>query len=614
MTTLAFGSTPYLGIFNVDDPLANAANYATQTGNNPAIMHVHADWTLPLDQGGRQLLTFDEPVETVDNIEGSIVRMAQTLAQQGTMLSVSWDPMSIDYRDPEFYNGTVEPAIGLDEILSGNYDTYITEVAQQVRDMDVPIMMSLFGEANAAALFGYGPEGNEYRYTVDDQTGQYGDPAVLDGPERVRDAFRHIIDLFEAAGATNVTWYQYMGTAFGTATDSISLADIYPGDDYIDLVGTSAYMDDATGLDAALRPGYDAWAAITTNPYYIPELANFSTAPGELDAMLQGLSGYDRLVAATLVDFQAAYDIYGVPRLGDGADDWNVLTNPTGLTHDVMVDTTGGPLELGNWWQSTGRVIDPTVFQGTDGNDIIEGREQNDHMIGGAGDDIYYIDSADDVVVETAGNGYDQLVSIVSVSMHAEVEAVHLIGEGPMDVIGNELDNYIIGNDSANVVTAGLGDDIISAAGGHDEIIAGEGNDSILAGWGLDTVNGGAGDDLIEGLNGNDELRGGAGVDVLDGGAGNDTIYLDGGGDYAIGGDGADLFVFGETAAIAVIEDFDATVDRIDVAHQDIGTMSEFAAIAIDVDDGVFLMAGNNYLYLEGVVMTDITSDNLIFS
>ena len=221
-------------------------------------------------------------------------------------------------------------------------------------------------------------------------------------------------------------------------------------------MGQSVYVSDATDLAAQLDTGYAAWAEVSNNPFYIPELSNYSTAPGEMTALLQGLSGYDRLVAATYTDFQSVSDFYGLPRLGDGAEDWSVLSNPLGFTNSVTVTTETGPSELGSWYQSSGRVVDPTEFRGTDGNDVLIGQEQNDRLIGGAGDDIYLVDSADDRVIEAADGGNDQVLSTVSLTLDAGVEGVELLGTAALSVLANDLDNMIIGNDAANTVN-GLG-------------------------------------------------------------------------------------------------------------------------------------------------------------
>jgi hypothetical protein len=69
----------------------------------------------------------------------------------------------------------------------------------------------------------------------------YGDPTYPDGPERFRDAYRHIVDLFRAEGATNVTWFFHAQTQRFFPQDEWwnDVKYYYPGDDYVDWIGLS---------------------------------------------------------------------------------------------------------------------------------------------------------------------------------------------------------------------------------------------------------------------------------------------------------------------------------------------------------------------------------------
>jgi len=73
------------------------------------------------------------------------------------------------------------------------------------------------------------------------KTDGYGDPNYPDGPERFRDAYRHIIDLFRNEGVKNITWffhYNYVSMPYEWWNKP---RYYYPGDDYIDWVGFSLY-------------------------------------------------------------------------------------------------------------------------------------------------------------------------------------------------------------------------------------------------------------------------------------------------------------------------------------------------------------------------------------
>ena len=62
---------------------------------------------------------------------------------------------------------------------------------------------------------------------------------VPDGPERFRDAYRHVVDLFRENGADNVTWVFHIASVPGEAWNAASC--YYPGDAWVDWIGASVY-------------------------------------------------------------------------------------------------------------------------------------------------------------------------------------------------------------------------------------------------------------------------------------------------------------------------------------------------------------------------------------
>ncbi|MDO5613984.1 MAG: calcium-binding protein [Paracoccus sp. (in: a-proteobacteria)] len=182
------------------------------------------------------------------------------------------------------------------------------------------------------------------------------------------------------------------------------------------------------------------------------------------------------------------------------------------------------------------------------GNDTLFGNGGNDTLIGGAGNDVLrggagqdtaqYTASANTRVdlritsfQDTLSSGRDRLLSIENVTTAG----------------GNDT---ITGNGGANVLNGGAGNDLISGMGGNDRLIGGSGNDTLLGGNGHDTLEGGNGHDSLDGGNGNDLLSGGNGHDTLRGGMGNDTLDGGAGNDLIIGGAGIDAVRFsGSTGA-----------------------------------------------------------------
>ena len=89
-------------------------------------------------------------------------------------------------------------------------------------------------------------------------------------------------------------------------------------------------------------------------------------------------------------------------------------------------------------------------------------------MAGGAGDDIYFVDSAGDRVVENPGEGSDVVQSSVTYGLTANVENLVLLGSGAINGVGNALNNSITGNAAGNLLAAGLGNDSLTGADGAD--------------------------------------------------------------------------------------------------------------------------------------------------
>jgi Ca2+-binding RTX toxin-like protein len=135
-------------------------------------------------------------------------------------------------------------------------------------------------------------------------------------------------------------------------------------------------------------------------------------------------------------------------------------------------------------------------------------------MIGGLGDDKYYVDNAGDQIVEAAGEGDDVafVLGTYTLAQGASVETLYALnqsGTEPLVLTGNEYGQSLYGN---------LGDNYL---------------------------NGGQGADYLVGLAGNDNLLGGTGADHMQGGTGNDVYYVDEAGDLVteLAGEGNDILV-----------------------------------------------------------------------
>jgi len=132
---------------------------------------------------------------------------------------------------PEQYPGIYS----LQNIIDGMFDPQLKAWADAARNTNIPILAEFGTEENAY----WGPWAGIFNGAG--ETTGYGDPTVPDGPERFRDAYRHIVTLFRNEGATNATWFFHMVQWFKPNYPWESFANYYPGDDYVDWLGLSTY-------------------------------------------------------------------------------------------------------------------------------------------------------------------------------------------------------------------------------------------------------------------------------------------------------------------------------------------------------------------------------------
>ena len=208
-----------------------------------------------------------------------------------------------------------------------------------------------------------------------------------------------------------------------------------------------------------------------------------------------------------------------------------------------------------------------TVLRGMGGNDELHGFA-GDRLIGGEGDDTYYLWERGARVGEADGEGIDT-VAVLSRS-------------------------YTLGDQLENLVAYGWSG-FSGTGNGEDNAITG--------GWANDRLTGLEGGDLLRGRGGNDRLVGGAGDDALQGGAGDDLLLGGAGGDSLTGGGGADTFRFAGGAADR-ITDFASGQDVIDLRALLPGRLDWIGSAGFSGDDGEVRRAG-------GALAVDLDGDGV---
>ncbi len=135
----------------------------------------------------------------------------------------------------QFTEGVADPKYTLQKIINGDFDNQLRFWAQKAKNIESPLLIDFAPEMN----------GNWFPWSGYLNGGGikngYGDPAIPDGPERYRDAYRHIVTLFRQWGVNNITWFFHVNAEEYPKKVWNKIANYYPGDDYVDWVGVSVY-------------------------------------------------------------------------------------------------------------------------------------------------------------------------------------------------------------------------------------------------------------------------------------------------------------------------------------------------------------------------------------
>jgi beta-mannanase len=128
-----------------------------------------------------------------------------------------------------------DPKYTMARIISGEFDAELIAWGQAAAAQPFPMLVEFGTEVNG---FWFQWSG---KHAGGGTTTGYGDPAFPDGPERFRDAYRHIHDVITAQGADNLTWFWHVTAESNPNVPWNSIANYYPGDDYVDWIGLSNY-------------------------------------------------------------------------------------------------------------------------------------------------------------------------------------------------------------------------------------------------------------------------------------------------------------------------------------------------------------------------------------
>ena len=141
----------------------------------------------------------------------------------------------------DFQAGEQDPEFTLQHIIDGKFDGDLRRWAHDAERIHIPMIVEFGPEMNGDWFPWSGIlNGGEKKVG-------YGDRKSADGPERFRDAYRHIINLFREEGMQNITWAFHVFPPIEKSEGNDlhkkwnDIKNYYPGDDYIDWIGLSVY-------------------------------------------------------------------------------------------------------------------------------------------------------------------------------------------------------------------------------------------------------------------------------------------------------------------------------------------------------------------------------------
>ena len=171
-----------------------------------------------------------------------------------------------------FNVGGPDPNYTMQKIIDGDFDNELIRWAIDARNTGIPLLVEFGTEVNG----NWFPWNGEYNGAG--KCTEYGDTNLADGPERFRDAYRHIVDICNANGASNITWFFHIDAYSEPDVAWNKMENYYPGDSYIDWLGVSIYgpqesSDDYQEFSEILNDIYPSLSQLSNKPIAILEFA-----------------------------------------------------------------------------------------------------------------------------------------------------------------------------------------------------------------------------------------------------------------------------------------------------------------------------------------------------
>jgi len=225
---------PYLGVYPAGHGYGPVASFAKAAGQRPNIVEYVSQWHEPFPSS-----------------------YAQTLHRHRAIMLVQMDPTYVTAK----------------RITAGRYDGYLRSYAVSARDFGHAVIIS-FGQEMNAPWYSWG-----YRHTP---------PATFVA------AWRHIVTLFRAQGADNVTW---LWTVSADQAGTGPVASWWPGAHFVTWVGIDGYYSRPSDTFARVfGHTINQVRAFTRNPMLLTTAVAAGTGqPAGISNLFQGMRRYHAL-------------------------------------------------------------------------------------------------------------------------------------------------------------------------------------------------------------------------------------------------------------------------------------------------------------------------------
>lgn len=235
--SLASAPASYLGVYEHGPPTTYqpVANFTEAVGRQPNLVGYYSGWG-----------------------ESFKVSFAETVHQHGAATIVQMEPTWAS----------------VSSIAAGDYDSYLRSFAGSVRKFGHPVVI------------GFGHEMNAYWYPW-----AYGHAA----PSKFVAAWRHIVTLFRAQGADNVTW---LWTIQADEAGTGPIASWWPGAQYVTWIGVDGYYYRSSDTFVSIFGETIAQVRMfTAKPVLVSETAvgQDGDQPAKISNLFAGISQYGTL-------------------------------------------------------------------------------------------------------------------------------------------------------------------------------------------------------------------------------------------------------------------------------------------------------------------------------